>query len=180
MAERTKEIQIISYNPAWKKEFQKISVMIRRLIGDLIIKIEHVGSTSVKGLAAKPVIDIDVVIEDYRTFPEVTDRLEKAGYIYQGNLGIEGREAFQRRFNDGFMKYHLYVCPSDGKGYLEHMALRDYLREHEDERKKYQLLKIELAKKHRFDIDSYCDGKTNFIKQILQKTIYKNSHGTGY
>lgn len=146
--------------------------LIKKYIGDLIIKIEHVGSTSIEGLSAKPIIDLDVVIENYDVLPEIIERLIKEGYEYQGNLGILGREAFQRTNDDGDMKYHLYVCSKDGKGYLEHLAFRDYLRANTSAREEYQSLKIKLAQKYRSDIDNYCNKKTEFIKDILDKTIY--------
>ena len=71
------------------------------------------------------------------------------------------------------MKYHLYVCPKDGKGYLEHIAFRDYLRSNEAARKEYGSLKDKLAEQHRHDIDSYCDGKTEFVTTILRQTLYR-------
>lgn len=174
MPEPTRVIEIVPHNPHWKKEFEKIKDMINSYIGDLIIKIEHVGSTSIEELSAKPIIDLDVVMDSYDVLPEIIERLEKVGYEYEGNFGVEGREAFKRPQEDGFMKYHLYVCPKDGKGYLEHIAFRDYLRQNEAARKEYEVLKINLAKKHKYDIDSYCDKKTEFVKSILNKTIYSN------
>lgn len=67
------------------------------------------------------------------------------------------------------MKYHLYVCPKDGKGYLEHIAFRNYLRSSPSAREEYQAVKQRLAKEYRYDIDSYCEGKTEFVHSILQK-----------
>jgi GrpB-like predicted nucleotidyltransferase (UPF0157 family) len=174
MVTKTKIVEIVPYNPEWKNEFEKIKAMINDYIGDLILRIEHVGSTSIETLSAKPIIDIDVVIDSYDVLPDIIDRLEKVGYLHEGNLGIEGREAFQRTFDDSFMKYHLYVCPKDGKGYLEHIALRDYLRTNEAARKEYEALKINLAEIYRYDIDNYCDRKTEFIRTVLNKTIYRD------
>ena len=167
MAEKTRIIEIMPYNPEWKTEFKKIKMMIESYIGDLILRIEHIGSTSIEGLAAKPIIDIDVVIESYDILPDIIQRLEKEGYKHQGNLGIEGREAFQRTFKDDFMKYHLYVCPKDSKGYLEHIALRDYLSSNKAARTEYEALKYKLVENYQNDIDRYCKGKTGFIKEIL-------------
>lgn len=175
MIERTKEIEVAPYNPEWKIEFEKIKTMINSYIGDLILTVEHVGSTSVEGLSAKPVIDLDVVIDSYDILPSIIDRLAIKGFEYEGNLGIEGREAFNRPIDDGCMKYHLYVCPKNGKGYLEHIAFRDYLRANETARNEYERLKLNLAKTYRYDIDSYCDKKTEFVRFILRKTIYRNS-----
>ncbi|GGH27027.1 hypothetical protein GCM10008013_28220 [Paenibacillus segetis] len=174
MAERTKVVEVVPYNPEWKIQFEQIKSMITGYIGDLILAVEHVGSTSVEGLSAKPIIDLDVVMDSYEVLPEIIERLEKAGFVHQGNLGIEGREAFKRTCEDGFMKYHLYVCPKDGKGYLEHIAFRDYLRANESAREDYEALKLNLAETYRYDIDNYCDNKTEFVKGILKMTIYRD------
>ncbi|MDQ0194602.1 GrpB family protein [Paenibacillus wynnii] len=173
MTNKRRVIEVVSYNVEWKTEFEKIKQMIFSYIGDLILTIEHVGSTSVVGLSAKPIIDVDVVIERYDVLPSIIKRLAQEGYQYEGDLGTEGREAFRRNHNDGCMKYHLYVCPKDGKGFVEHIAFRDYLRANETARKDYELLKIKLAETYRYDIDNYSLKKTEFISDILNKTIYK-------
>jgi GrpB-like predicted nucleotidyltransferase (UPF0157 family) len=167
-------ITIAQSDPRWAEEFSMIKAMISGHIGDLIIGIEHVGSTSVPGLEAKPIIDIDVVIEDMTCFPAIIERLNHVGFDHEGNLGVEGREAFKRRFNDGFMPYHLYVCPKDSRGYREHIAFRDYLRSHPDASREYERIKQEFARLYPHDIDSYLNGKNHFIKEILKKTLYGN------
>ena len=172
--QKTKIIKIEPYDPEWKNEFLKIKNMIIKHVDDLIIRIEHVGSTSVKGLAAKPIIDLDVVIENNSILPRTIKRLKKIGYEHEGNLGIEGREAFRKIRKDDLMKHHLYVCPEKGKGFVEHIALRNYLRENKKAKEEYEKLKFKLASKYRNDIDSYCKGKTEFIERILNKTIYKD------
>jgi GrpB-like predicted nucleotidyltransferase (UPF0157 family) len=172
MANVIREIEVVPYSTEWKSEFEKIKIMLNSFIGDLIIKIEHVGSTSVEGLFAKPILDIDVVISNNDKLPDIIKRLAKEGYKYKGNLDVEGREVFCRTFKDDFMKYNLYVCPKNGKGYLEHIAFRDYLRANETARYEYGALKCKLAETYRFDIDSYWKAKTNFIRDILNITIY--------
>lgn len=176
IAEKTKVAQVVPYDPAWKTEFSRLKAWMLEIAGDLIIAAEHVGSTSVEGLSAKPIIDIDLVMDSYAIFPEIVERLRQYGYEHQGNLGIEGREAFKRDREDPFMKYHLYVCPKDGKGYLEHIAFRDYLRSHPEARLKYEEVKIRLAEQFRNDIDSYCNGKTEVVHSILEKSRKWGSH----
>jgi len=123
-------VRVVPYDPEWKNEFLKIKAMIVNCVGDLIISVDHVGSTAIEGLASKPIIDIDVVIDSYEIFHFVKHGLSRIGFEHEGNLGVEGREAFKRTFVDDFMPYHMYVCPKNGKGHLEHIAFRDYLREH--------------------------------------------------
>ena len=160
-------VRVLSYDPEWKNEFSRLKAMIVDCVGDLIICVDHVGSTAIEGLASKPIIDIDVVIDSYEIFPAVRDRLLKIGFEHEGNLGVEGREAFKRTFIDDFMPYHMYVCPKDGKGHLEHIAFLDYLREHPDALKAYGELKMKLAEQFRTDINSYVKGKYNFVQNIL-------------
>jgi len=141
--------------------------MIVDFIGDLIITVDHVGSTSIEGLASKPILDIDVVINSYDVFPAVKERVSKIGFEHVGNLDVEGREVFKRTFMDDFMPYNLYVCPKDGKGYLEHIAFRDYLKDHLEAMKTYEELKMKLDKQFRMDINGYANAKHDFVQSIL-------------
>jgi GrpB-like predicted nucleotidyltransferase (UPF0157 family) len=162
-------VRVVPYNPEWKNEFLKIKAMLDACVGDLIISVDHVGSTAIEGLASKPIIDIDVVIDSYDIFPAVKDRLLKIGFEHEGNLGIEGREAFKRIFIDDFMPYHIYVCLKSGKGYLEHIAFRDYLMSLPEAMEAYGELKTKLADQFRTDITSYANAKHDFIQNILEK-----------
>ena len=92
---RTARVKVLPYDKSWKTAFEEISREIENALGDLIVGIEHVGSTSVEGLSAKPCIDLDVIIKDYSVFDAVVRNLESIGYIHEGNLGIQDREAFK-------------------------------------------------------------------------------------
>jgi GrpB-like predicted nucleotidyltransferase (UPF0157 family) len=174
-------VRVVPYDPEWKSEFLKIKAMIVDCVGDLVISVDHVGSTAIEGLAAKPILDIDVVIDSYDVFPAIRDRLSKIGFEHVGNLDVEGREVFKRIFMDDFMPYNLddfmpynlYVCPKNGKGYLEHIAFRDYLRDHSEALKAYEELKMKLAKQFRTDITGYANAKHDFIQNILESSNKK-------
>ena len=125
---RTKKVIVLPYDRAWKSAFEEIKKEIESVIGDLIIGIEHVGSTSVEGLSAKPVIDIDVVIKDYSVFDDVIDKLGSIGYFHEGNLGIEDREAFKYLDKPHLQTHHLYVCPQQSRELHRHITFRDFLR----------------------------------------------------
>ena len=164
---RTAPIVVTSYNPDWAASFQKIKSYLQPHISDLIVDIHHVGSTSVSGLTAKPIIDFDIEIPSMDTFPELKNRLEKLAFRHKGDYGITGREVFARETPDDFMEYHMYVCPSDSIELERHLKLRNYLRANPDAAKKYGDLKLSLAKKHQNDIDAYIDGKAAFILECL-------------
>lgn len=92
IAQKTKVVEVVPYDPEWKVEFDRIREQLLSYVGDLIITIEHVGSTSIEGLAAKPIIDLDLVMDSYDVLPQIIERLQQHGYEHQGNLGIEGRK----------------------------------------------------------------------------------------
>ncbi|MED4729680.1 GrpB family protein [Aneurinibacillus migulanus] len=171
-------IKIENYNPKWESEFCKLQAVIETAMEQLILSIEHVGSTSVKGLGAKLILDIDVVIEDYNVLPNVIKGLEKIGYFHQENWSFEGREAFGRKDIlvpwDGkstiWMEHYLYVCNKDSKELARHLAFRDYLRDHPEAIIEYEQLKKDLAKNAK-DRTNYSLGKTNFITKILEKAM---------
>lgn len=92
---KTKKVIVLPYDVAWESAFEAIKAEIQTALGDLMLGIEHVGSTSVKGMSAKPCIDIDVVVRDYSVFDAVVQKLDAIGYIHEGDLGIQDREAFK-------------------------------------------------------------------------------------
>ena len=113
---KTAKVVVLPYNKAWKTEFEQIKGELWDAIGDLIIGIEHIGSTSVEGMSAKPCIDLDVVIADASRLPAVISGLEAIGYLHEGDLGIKGREAFKYTNKPYLQNHHLYVCPRDSEG----------------------------------------------------------------
>ena len=108
---RTKNVIVLPYDRTWNSSFEEIKREIESAIGDLILGIEHIGSTAVEGMSAKPCIDIDVIIKDYTIFDTVVRKLETIGYIHEGNLGIKDREAFKYLNKPHLQTHHLYVCP---------------------------------------------------------------------
>lgn len=160
-----KTIEVAPYDPAWPVEFARLKESLLAIVGGLCIGIEHVGSTSVPGLAAKPILDIDIVISSRLVFPAVRDALHAAGYIHRGNLEIPGRESFQRP--PGTYPHHLYVCSADTPNLHDHLVLRDTLRARPDLRDRYAAIKREMAALHRHDIDAYIDGKGPLIAEIM-------------
>jgi GrpB-like predicted nucleotidyltransferase (UPF0157 family) len=137
-------------------------------VGDIAVAVEHVGSTSVPGLAAKPIIDIDLVVASAADVSVAIERLAMIGYDHQGNLGIEGREAFKSPPEPP--QRYLYVCVRGGTALQNHLMLRDYLRSNSDAAAEYGRLKKQLAAQFPTDIDHYIDGKTDFILAVLRRT----------
>jgi len=164
-----KKVEVIPYDEKWKTEFEKIKQELLTILGICIVSVEHVGSTSVEGLAAKPIIDIDIVIKDYNSFEDVKDRLSQVGYIHEGDLGIKERHSFKYTNKPCLMKHHLYVCPAYSEALKMHLAFRDYLRTNQKDRDWYAKVKMCAAKHYPEDIDGYMKAKTSCIIEINHK-----------
>ncbi|ERJ12129.1 GrpB family protein [Haloplasma contractile] len=171
------QIVVEDYNPEWEKQFNELKSVYKTKLKHIDIQIEHVGSTSVPGLAAKPIIDIDIIVENQDDVRKVINCLQVLGYEHQGDLGINGREAFKRKSEavpyvqeyDAWCRHHLYVCIRGIPSLENHLRLRNYLRDNENAVREYGKLKKSLAVKYPNDIDSYIEGKTSFITNILTK-----------
>ncbi len=159
----------MSYAKAWKTAFEEIKNEIEAEIGDLILGIEHVGSTSVEGMSAKPCIDMDVIIKDYSVFDEIVRRLGAIGYIHEGDLGIKDREAFKYADKPHLMMHHLYVCPQYSEEFHRHITFRDFLRHDSEAVKEYSLVKEKAAKLYPNDIDQYMEYKSSCIEELYKK-----------
>lgn len=160
---------VVNYDPGWPELFQRLRKRIADALEDMVEVIEHVGSTAVPGLAAKPVVDIDVLLASEMVLPAVIERLASLRYIHQGELGIPGREAFLAPANDP--PHHLYVCPPSSVEFRRHTAFRDYLRAHPKDAKMYGDIKIALAERFREDRSAYTAGKSEFVVELTRGAI---------
>ena len=159
-----------SYNPAWPAWFDRVKAFIEPKLDDISHTIEHVGSTAVPGLTAKPIIDLDVVV-DRQAFSAVRGRLEDLGYIHQGDLGVAGREAFD--LSDPGTRaelpaHHLYVCERGCQALRDHLAFRDFMRPHPDWIRKLSDLKRSLCEQYHDDREAYMNGKAAMVREITE------------
>ena len=158
-------IEVVDYDPNWVDTFQKLRSRMRSVIDKQLAAIEHVGSTSVPGLAAKPVIDIDVVIDSTEQLPEVIERLHSLGYVHEGDLGIQGREAFKAPPN--LPSHHLYVVVAGSRPHTDHIVLRNHLRTHAEDAARYGELKKSLAERFRNDRAAYTEAKAAMVRELI-------------
>jgi GrpB-like predicted nucleotidyltransferase (UPF0157 family) len=172
-----RSVAVVDYDPAWPAYFERLRATVWPVVADVASAIEHVGSTAVPGLAAKPVIDLDVVVPSRTEVPTAVARLTTLGYDHLGDLGIEGREAF--RPPDGAPAHHLYVCRSDAPSLANHLALRDHLRGRADLARAYGDLKKRLAHAFPNDIDAYVAAKTDFVVAVLREAGLSEDHLAG-
>jgi GrpB-like predicted nucleotidyltransferase (UPF0157 family) len=162
-------VVISEYDPDWPLRYEALRRPVAEALGGLAAQIEHVGSTSVPGLAAKPTIDMVVRLKSANDLPTVIERLARLGYEHEGDFGIVGREAFATPPGYATHDHHLYVCASDWAGFGEQIAFRDYLRAHPDVARDYATLKRLLADKHRTDRTAYTDAKADFVREVLAR-----------
>lgn len=151
---------IVPYDPGWPAIFEQLRVRAHAAVGQLAIGVEHIGSTSVPGLAAKPIIDLVVIVapEDVR---EAIGRLISIGYEHQGNLGVEGRDAFAAPATDP--AHHLYLSPTTSEELRAQLSFRDRLRTDANLAARYAALKRQLAMTFHHDRMGYTDAKTAFV-----------------
>jgi GrpB-like predicted nucleotidyltransferase (UPF0157 family) len=165
-------VEVVDYDERWPADFSRIANELGAVLGELIVGIEHVGSTSVPGLAAKPMIDIDVLIRSSESqFPEIRDRLERFGYIHRGPRGVAGREVFRCVID--LPKHLLYVSEQTSRPVIEHLSFRNRLRNDPEVAAAYAKLKRDLAQRFCNDRERYTEAKTDFIRSFLtpsQKT----------
>ena len=160
---------IKAYDPQWPIRFEELRIKFSELLGNMVSAIEHVGSTSVPGLAAKPIIDLDVLLVSAAYWPETIRRLATLGYEHEGDLGIVGREAF--RTPPKLFAHHLYVCLPNCEEFRRHILLRDYLRSHPAELSAYSNLKWDLFARFANDRAAYIQAKADFVTKLVRRAI---------
>jgi GrpB-like predicted nucleotidyltransferase (UPF0157 family)/ADP-ribose pyrophosphatase YjhB (NUDIX family) len=176
-------LQLVEHNPTWLTEFQALHDVLSTELFPLVKAIHHVGSTSIPGLLAKPILDVDVEIADYTNFSIVVHYLERLGYIYQGEQGVQDRHAFSQVDQSAprcsphreWITQHLYVCPSWSKELQRHLLFRDYLRSNADARQEYASIKRSVAVVSGRDRKAYANIKEERARTFVESVIFKAS-----
>ena len=166
---KKRKVTVVPYDKEWAQDFEKIKAEIETALCDLAVGIEHVGSTSVVGMSAKPCIDIDVVIKDYSVFSHVVQKLAEIGYIHEGDLGIKDREAFAYIDKPHLKPHHLYVCPQNSQELHRHVTFRNFLRGNISAVKEYSAVKEKAAALYPDDIDKYIEYKSPCIEKLYSE-----------
>jgi putative hydrolase of the HAD superfamily len=170
---------LVAHDPTWAGEFAELSEIYRAALGDLLLRVEHVGSTAVVGLLAKPILDIDLVIADTTAFAATSVALSALGYIHRGDQGIAGREVFNRADDHTpftqpprrWLAHHLYVCCADSRELHRHLAFRDALRRSPLLCDRYAAIKNELARQSGGDRKRYALLKEAACRELVESAI---------
>lgn len=160
-------VRVLPHDSRWAAEFEAVRRAAAGALAGFRCRIEHVGSTAVPGLAAKPVIDLDIIPESWASWPVMAEQLAGLGFRRRGDLGIVDREAFYASPRFPF-RQNLYLCRAGSLALANHLRLRDYLRSHPDQARRYGELKLELAARHPEDVAAYCEGKTELLGTLLR------------
>ena len=147
-------ITVTDYNPKWPLQYAEERKRIAEILKENCISIYHIGSTSVPGLAAKPVIDIMAVVRSLEKADSTAEQFSEIGYEYLGEFGIAGRRYLRKGGDERTHQIHMFQA-DDWKNIGRHLAFRDYMQSHETERNEYAKLKKALAQKFPYDIEGY-------------------------
>lgn len=164
-------VEIRPYDPDWADEFQKEKSALQASLGAKIIAIEHIGSTSVPGLAAKPIIDMVVAVDSFDILQDCIAPLQALGYEYMPERMFQDRKFFPKGPRSNRTHHLNLVLKNDVEQWVKPQAFRDYLRSHEAEKIEYARLKQSLAEKYSHNRETYTKAKSDFIQSILRKAL---------
>jgi GrpB-like predicted nucleotidyltransferase (UPF0157 family) len=163
-----KKVRISSYNSEWKKIYKKEKELLFSVLGDQVLDIQHIGSTSVPGVKSKPIIDIVVVVKKIKDAENLIESVEKLGYEYKHEAGVRGRRFFVKG-SEKNRTHYIHMVKLDGKQWKNLTNFREYLLEDKKNIKEYNELKESLAKEYKDDRDTYTKKKSIFISKAIKK-----------
>ena len=163
------KVRVLPYDPAWPEAFEAEKLVLEKALGDAAVRIHHIGSTSVEGLAAKPIIDILLEVVSLEALDAVSNQVEAHGYEGLGEFGIERRRYFRKGGDERTHQIHAF--PAGDPHVARHVAFRDYLRAYPDVCEEYVAVKRKAASSYPEDVMNYNDGKDGFIKEHEAKAL---------
>ncbi|MGD7043029.1 GrpB family protein [Jeotgalibacillus proteolyticus] len=161
-------VVIEEYNPQWIIQFEEEKGRLESILNDKAICIEHIGSTSVTGLGAKPILDIAVAVHAFSVVHEFFEPLRRIGYEFVDHAAFPERRFF-RKGPWGAGTHHLHIYLFDEEPWKNQLIFRNFLRKHPEVLKEYYQLKLRLSQDFQFDRASYTEGKTEFIQEMLRQ-----------
>lgn len=163
-------VVVVPYDPVWSELFESEAAALTEIFGETVLRWHHIGSTSVPGLAAKPVIDILGELHAPEEADTFDAAMRAAGYEPKGENGIPGRRFYSRTRN-GERSHHVHLFRADSADVTRHLQFRDYLRAHPEKAETYGRLKLELAKRFPFDIEAYIAGKSPLVRELEAEAL---------
>ena len=165
-------VTLEEYNSNWSKMFEEEKENLKKIFKDLAIEIEHIGSTSVEGLTAKPIIDVAVGVKNLKDFDKIKECFEEPYSVKKDSVSDE--ILIRRRIAEDITTHLIHVMEVDGKRYQDTIKFRNYIRKHKDVLIEYEKLKKELAEKYADNRKMYTSSKNDFIQNIIKKAYEEN------
>jgi len=159
-----RKVEVVMDTGHWKEDFKAEAAELGILFGDLIEAVEHIGSTAIPGINAKPVIDIMLIVKDIEAVDGFDEQMIELGYEPKGEFGLPGRRFFMKGGNS--RTHHIHSYEKGHEDIVRHIAFRDYMIQHPEEAQAYSQLKADLAEKYPENMDKYIDGKNDYIKRV--------------
>jgi GrpB-like predicted nucleotidyltransferase (UPF0157 family) len=166
----TRKVEVVSYDPTWPAQFQIEADLLRTILGPEIVAIHHIGSTSIPGIKAKPIIDIILVVCDIERVDLYNEAMIACGFIPRGEYGLPERRFFPRDV-DGVRTTHVHTWQSANHEITRHLAFRDYMIAHPADALAYGNLKAQLAEQFTYERERYISGKHDFIVEMERKAV---------
>ena len=164
-----RKVEVMAYNERWPQMFSEEAARLNDIFRNEIIAIYHIGSTSVIGLSAKPIIDIMLVVRDINHVDEFNENMINIGYSPKGENGIAKRRYFEEGGDN--RTHHVHIYQSGSHEIMRHLAFKEYLKEHANALKAYSQIKERLAKQFPDNIEAYINGKDHFVKDLEIKAL---------
>ena len=158
-------VRLSPYNSDWERFFETEKSRLQEVVGAFVLDIQHVGSTSIPGMIAKPIIDIAIAVQNFEDATVCIKPIEQLGYEYRGENGIPRRHFFTK---GNPRTHHIHMNEISSRDWLDQIAFRSYLIQHPGIAKEYAELKVKLAQSHPNNLQSYTESKTPFINHVLQ------------
>lgn len=161
-------VRLVAYQPTWAELFREEEARLRAALGDHVVRIEHVGSTSVPGLHAKPILDIVAAVRDMTNGSFFEEAVAPLGCVHMPENDMPGRLYFVKRTEDDKSTHHLNITELGTECWFTHVAFRDYLLASPKSMEEYRRLKQDLARSYEHDRPAYLSGKAPFIVRTLE------------
>jgi GrpB-like predicted nucleotidyltransferase (UPF0157 family) len=162
----TRKVEVVPHNPNWRNLFETESKQISIILGENVIAIHRIGSTSIETIYAKPIIDILVEVKSIDRVDDQNSSMQLLGYQCMGEFGIKDRRFFLKDNSDGIRTHHIHIFEVGSAQIARHLAFRDYLNVQIEDARAYSSLKRSLAETYPHDIQGYMDGKHDLIQEI--------------
>ncbi len=170
----TRILEVVDSSDRWPALYEREAERLRRALGDHIVRIHHIGSTSVPGLAAKPIIDILLEVRSVEALDGCAAAMRCLGYEPRGEFGIPGRRYYPKGGDQ--RTHHVHAFAADDPHVLPHLAFRDYLRTHPESAAAYADVKRQAAAAHATDPEGYMDDKHAFVERTVEKAVHWKQH----